>query len=170
LCTGALSKIYTLPGWRCGWLIVYNRHNYFDNVLVNLSLQSAILLHPCSLVQYALPKILKEVPDSYFAEFRAKIKDTSSYAFEKLQGIRAIKPTKANAAMYMMVAFDVNEFKDIKDTEDFAIKILEEECVLLFPSEVFFAKGFFRIILCTKKETIDSFVERLTRFCAAHYK
>ena len=24
ICTGALSKIYCLPGWRCGWTIVYN--------------------------------------------------------------------------------------------------------------------------------------------------
>ena len=24
ICTGSISKIYCLPGWRCGWNIVYN--------------------------------------------------------------------------------------------------------------------------------------------------
>lgn len=33
ICTGALSKIYCLPGWRCGWTIVYNNGGYFDDVL-----------------------------------------------------------------------------------------------------------------------------------------
>jgi len=35
--TGAISKIYCLPGWRCGWNIVYNRHGYFDEVLKGMS-------------------------------------------------------------------------------------------------------------------------------------
>jgi tyrosine aminotransferase len=36
ICTSAISKIYCLPGLRLGWLIVYNNHGYFDNVLENL--------------------------------------------------------------------------------------------------------------------------------------
>lgn len=47
---GALSKIYCLPGWRCGWNIVYNNSGYFDHVLDNLQKHSMILLHPNSLV------------------------------------------------------------------------------------------------------------------------
>ena len=89
--------------------------------MLNLSLKSGILLHPCSLVQYAIPKILKEVPESHFVDFRAKIKDTSDYAFEKLQGIRGIKPTRAVAAMYMMVGLDLKEFKGFEDSTSFAI-------------------------------------------------
>lgn len=36
ICTGAISKIYLLPGWRLGWAIVYNNHGYFDKVIDNL--------------------------------------------------------------------------------------------------------------------------------------
>ena len=42
ICTGALSKIFCVPGWRCGWTIVYNTHNYFDKVIDNLGKHSMI--------------------------------------------------------------------------------------------------------------------------------
>ena len=42
ICTGAISKIYCLPGWRCGWTIVYNNGGYFDDVLTRLSMHSMI--------------------------------------------------------------------------------------------------------------------------------
>ena len=50
LATGSISKIYLLPGWRCGWVIVYNNHGYFDKVLDNLGKHAMIQLHPTSLV------------------------------------------------------------------------------------------------------------------------
>lgn len=58
---GAISKIYGVPGWRLGWVIVYNRHGYFDDILDKMKKLSMIWLHPCSIVQHALIKILKEV-------------------------------------------------------------------------------------------------------------
>lgn len=36
ICLSSISKTYFLPGWRLGWCIVYNRHNYFDEVIENL--------------------------------------------------------------------------------------------------------------------------------------
>ena len=50
ICTGAISKIYCVPGWRCGWTIVYNNGGYFDKVIDNLGKHAMILLHPNSLV------------------------------------------------------------------------------------------------------------------------
>jgi tyrosine aminotransferase len=106
ICTGALSKIYCVPGWRCGWTIVYNNSGYFDKVLDNLGKHSMILLHPNSLVQHALPKILGEVPESFFTDLKSKLKTASDAAFARLQGIRGIKAIKSSAAMYMMVGID----------------------------------------------------------------
>lgn len=84
ICTSAISKIYCLPGLRLGWMIVYNNGGYFDNVLENLHKQAMIQLHPCSLVQLALPRILKEIGDDHFINMKLKLKATSDYAYEKL--------------------------------------------------------------------------------------
>jgi tyrosine aminotransferase len=130
----ALSKIYTVPGWRLGWLIVYNNHNYFDKVLDHLNKHSMIQLHPSSIIQYALPAIFKNTPDDFFINLKRKLKEIAEFAYAELQGIRGIKPTKSRAAMYMMVQIDLEEFKDIIDDVDFSKKFLEEQCVLVFPS------------------------------------
>ena len=39
----------------------------------------------------------------------------------------------------------------------------------MFPSTVFFAKGSFRIIICTSVAVIAEFADRLEEFCKAYY-
>lgn len=41
---------------------------------------------------------------------------------------------------------------------------------MTFPSQCFFSKNFFRMIICTKPEIINEFGDRLVKFCEAHYK
>lgn len=170
ICTGAISKNYALPGWRLGWTIVYNNGGYFDKVIENLHKHAMILLHPNSLVQAALPRILKEVTDADLSVMKSKLQETSRYAFERLSNIRGITPLRANAAMYMMVRIDTSEFEDIVDDVDFCKKLLHEECCLVFPSQCFFAKNFFRVVICTSKANIDEFAKRVEAFCRAHHK
>lgn len=129
-----------------------------------------ILLHPNSLVQYALPKILGTVPESFFTELKLKLKTAADAAYERLLNIRGIKPIKTSAAMYMMVGIETSEFKDINDDIDFCKKLLQEQNCLTFPSSCFFSKNFFRIIICTKPEILVQFGDRLQEFCNAHYK
>ncbi len=170
ICTGAISKIYALPGWRLGWTIVYNNGGYFDKVIDNLHKHAMIQLHPTSLVQAALPRILKEVTDEDLSSMKKKLQATSRHAYEKLSGIRGILPIRANAAMYMMVKIDIEEFADIKDDVDFCQKLLNEEFCLVFPSTCFFSKNFFRVVICTSPALIDEFASRVAQFCQKHYK
>ena len=170
ICTGSLSKIYCLPGWRCGWTIVYNNHGYFDKVIDNLGKHSMIQLHPCSIVQASLPKILGEVPQSYFEGLKSKLKEASEAGFERLSSIKGIKPIKSSAAMYMMVKIEMEYFQGINDDIDFCKQLLADQNVLTFPSQCFFEKSFFRIIICTKPEILREFGDRLEVFCSKHYK
>jgi tyrosine aminotransferase len=62
LCLNSLSKLYQVPGWRLGWVIVYNRHGYLDVVKDHIVKYLRIPYHPCTLIQYALPKILMDTP------------------------------------------------------------------------------------------------------------
>lgn len=170
ICVGAISKIYALPGWRLGWSIVYNNGGYFSDVIENLHKHAMIQLHPTSLVQAALPRILKEVTDDDINKMKSKLQATSRYAFEKLSNIRGIEPIRANAAMYMMVRINVEEFADISDDVQFCQKLLQEECCLVFPSQCFFSKNFFRVVICTSTSLIDEFATRVAEFCSKHYK
>lgn len=170
ICTGSLAKIYALPGWRLGWTIVYNNHGYLDDVIENIHKHAMIQLHPTSLVQAALPRILKEVTDADLSSMKAKLRTASRHAFEKLSGIRGIQPVRACAAMYMMVRIDLSQFKDIKSDIEFCQKLLQEECCLVFPGHCFFSKDCFRVVICTSNAIIDEFTARTTEFCKAHYK
>jgi len=170
ICVGSISKILCVPGWRLGWSIVYNHQGYFDKVINNLGLQSMILLHPCSLVQAALPRILAEVPESHFTGMKEKLKATSEVAFERFSKIPGMIPVKSSAAMYMMVCIDMNHFEGIEDDVDFVKKFLAEQNAFCFPSKCFNAKNMFRVVLCVKVETINTFADRLEAFCASHAK
>ena len=55
-----------------------------------------------------------------------KLKTTSDYIFNKLQGLRGIEPIRANAGMYMMIRIFPDEFKDIADDVEFSKKLIEE--------------------------------------------
>ena len=170
ICTGAISKIYCLPGWRCGWTIVYNNQGYFDDVLTRLSMHSMIQLHPNSLVQAALPRILAEVPESHFDTMKVKLSASSQAAFARLSTIRGVTPIRSSAAMYMMVRIEFSEFDGITNDVEFCKMLLHEQNCLTFPSKCFFEDGFFRMIICTTAETINAFGDRLQEFCTAHYK
>jgi tyrosine aminotransferase len=85
-----------------------------------------ILLHPNSLVQHALPKILETVPQSFFDSLKMKLKTAADAAFVRLSTIKGIRPIKTSAAMYMMVGIEPEAFKDIVDDIDFCKKLLAE--------------------------------------------
>jgi len=54
-----------------------------------------IQLHINSLVQAALPKILSEVGEDYFDGLRDKLKASAEVAYDRLKGIRGIKPIRS---------------------------------------------------------------------------
>jgi tyrosine aminotransferase len=74
------------------------------------------------------------------------LKESADFAYDRLNGIKGVTPIKATAAMYMMVKINIDEFEDITDDVDFAKKLLNEQYCLVFPSECFFAKNFFRMV------------------------
>lgn len=36
IAVSSISKVYSVPGWRLGWVIAYNRGGYFDELIKNL--------------------------------------------------------------------------------------------------------------------------------------
>ena len=111
-----------------------------------------------------------EVPDSFFEETKEKLLKASNHLFEIFDKIDGLHPIRAKGAMYMMIKIVIDQFKDIKDDVDFCKKMLIEERVFLMPSECFFEKNMFRVVLCNKHEKFDAMGARIEKFCQSHIK
>lgn len=67
-CSG-LTKRFLVPGWRMGWVIVHDRHNILGKeIRKGLANFAGRILGPSTLIQRALPAILRNTPQSFFDE------------------------------------------------------------------------------------------------------
>lgn len=66
LSCGGLTKRFLVPGWRLGWIVVHDRNDVLKDVHQGLENLSTRILGGNSLVQGALPAILKNTPQSFF--------------------------------------------------------------------------------------------------------
>lgn len=93
LSCGGLAKRYICPGWRVGWIIMYNHNNAFDGTYILFLLikifdiyfydieyirpglldLSSRILGPNSVAQVALPRILSNTPQNYFEDIMNQI-------------------------------------------------------------------------------------------------
>lgn len=63
----SISKRFLVPGWRLGWVIVHDRAGAVTGELrSSLTSLTQRTLGPCSLLQGALPQILKSTPQSLY--------------------------------------------------------------------------------------------------------
>jgi tyrosine aminotransferase len=67
LTCGGLTKRFLVPGWRMGWLIIHDKHNVFGtDIRKGIFNLASKILGPSTLIQRALPTILKTTPQSFF--------------------------------------------------------------------------------------------------------
>lgn len=67
-CSG-LTKRFLVPGWRMGWIVIHDRNDIFGKeVRKGLNNLATRILGPSTLIQRALPTILKNTPQSFFDE------------------------------------------------------------------------------------------------------
>lgn len=94
---------------------MYNRHGYFDKVLEHLDNFQKMIFPPCSLIQYALPKLFECYNDNYYRAINTRLAEMAAFVYEGLSGIRGIKPIKTSAGMFMMVRILTEELEGVKD-------------------------------------------------------
>lgn len=73
LVVSGLSKRYLLPSARIGYIVVCDRGNKLENVLKGLKYISGRNFGPNGTFQLALPKIFKNVPQSFLDETHLKV-------------------------------------------------------------------------------------------------
>ncbi|XP_059146218.1 LOW QUALITY PROTEIN: tyrosine aminotransferase-like [Physella acuta] len=167
-CSG-LTKRFLVPGWRMGWIVIHDRHDAFEHVRKGLVKLSQRILGPNTLVQAALPEILKNTPKSFFEETLQYVEKNAKLFYEKLNTVNGLHPVMPQGAMYMMVGIDMEHFPEFKSDVEFTQRLITEQSVFCLPATCFEYPNFFRIVLTVPTEKASEACDRIRAFCDEHY-
>ena len=169
LSCGGLTKRYLVPGWRLGWITIHDRNNIFGQELrKGLQSLSQRIIGANTLVQGALPTILKETPKSFFEETITQIKTNADLAYKLISQIPGLKPVKPSGAMYMMVGIDRTFFPEFENDLEIVEAMVKEQSVFCLPGKCFNVKDFFRMVLTVPADQMLEACTRMQEFCLQH--
>lgn len=161
-----MSKSYAMTGWRLGWAIAP------ENVAKAMTrAQSHITSNVNSITQYASLAALtdREHSEKFISEMSETFAKRRLLAIETLQkaGVPFIKP---NGAFYVLA--DVSKSfgkkspsgETIKNSVDFADRLLTESGVAVVPGVAFGADNYVRISYALGSDSIKKGIEKLGEF------
>jgi len=170
LSVGAISKVYLTPGWRVGWIMIYDRLNLFSEVRVGLVKLSQLILGANTIVQSVIEEALFHTPKSYYDELNSTLQKNAECLVKSLSKIPGLKVVSPGGAMYMMVGLEIDKFADIQDDVEFAEKLLREQMVVVLPAKIFKMPNFFRLVICPPIGKLEEAASRIEEFCKMHRK
>jgi len=170
LSCGGLTKRYLVPGWRLGWITIHDRQDLFLNggVRKGLNSLSQRIIGANTIVQGALPNILKQTPEAFFKETLDVIEENAKYAFERFENVPGLYPVMPDGAMYMMVGLDRKAFPEFANCLKIVEGMVREQSVFCLPGKCFGINDFFRVVLTVPKENLETACDRIEQFCKDH--
>ena len=168
LTVGGLAKLYIVPGWRLGWIVINDRNGILSQVRVALNKQTQLILGPSTLVQSIVETALHKTPASYLQELRDTLKEHASILCDELEKFHGLSVVRPVGAMYMMLGIKPENFEDICDDVEFAKKLLTEENLSILPGTIFTSPNFLRIVICAPSEKLKEACRRIESFCTRH--
>lgn len=166
-CSG-LTKRFLMPGVRCGWIIIHDRHDALKEIKQGLIQVSGRNFGPNSTVQLALPDILSKTPPTFFENTVRKVYHHALLAFNLLRFIPGISPIMPKGAFYMMIGIDLEKFSKFKSCLEFIENLTVEQSVLAFPGPCFDYPGYFRFVLTVPEDQLIEACQRIQEFCYQH--
>ncbi|KAF8982023.1 hypothetical protein BGZ46_001924 [Entomortierella lignicola] len=170
LSVGGLAKKYLVPGWRLGWIFIHDRNDIFAaEVRDGLNSLSQLILGPNSLIQASLKDILHNTDPSFYTDTRDQLEANAKLSTDILSKVPGLKVIVPQGAMYVMIAINVAEFKDITNDIVFTEKLLGEESVMCLPGSVFQCPNFIRIVFTSPPAILTEAYHRMADFCDRHH-
>ncbi|XP_028037349.1 tyrosine aminotransferase [Bombyx mandarina] len=167
-CSG-LTKRFLVPGWRMGWIVIHDRNNIFGKeVRKGLNNLATRILGPSTLIQRALPTILKNTPQSFFDEVVLFIENQAKLAYKELVLAPGLRPIMPQGAMYMMIEIKTNKFPEFKNELQFVERLMSEQSVFCLPGQCFEFPNYMRIVLTVPEEILREACRRIIIFCQEH--
>ncbi|KAK7114648.1 tyrosine aminotransferase-like [Littorina saxatilis] len=166
---GGLTKRFLVPGWRMGWIVVYDRNNTLSEIRQGLTSLSQRILGPNTLVQAALPDILNNTPAEFFHDTVQYIQKNAALFYKRLCAVPGLKPVMPQGAMYMMVGIDMAGFPEYNTDVEFTEAMVTEQSVFCLPATCFQYPGYFRVVLTVPADKVDEACNRIEEFCKQHF-
>ncbi|XP_060552086.1 tyrosine aminotransferase-like isoform X2 [Ruditapes philippinarum] len=169
-CSG-LTKRFLIPGWRLGWIVIYDRQDIFqEEVRKGLMCLSQKILGPNTLIQAALPEILKDTPKSFYTDTLTFIESNAKLFYEKISKIPGLTPVMPQGAMYMMIGIKMEHFTEYLNDVEFTEALVTEQSVFCLPAQCFDFPNFFRVVLTVPQEKLIEACDRIKEFCEQHFQ
>src|SRR5215813_3886793 len=156
---GSVSKTYAMTGWRIGYILALP-----EIINATIKLQSHSTSNPTSISQKAALEALTGPQDSVgimLAEYAKR----REFVLDRLRAIPGVKCAEPGGAFYaypnISTAFGRS---GIKDSVDFAAKLLEKAHVAVTPGEAFGTNDHVRISYATSMEQLDKGLKRIHEF------
>ena len=161
-----LSKSYRACGFRCGWLYLTGAVDKADSYIEGLNLLASMRL--CSNVpaQWAVQTALGGYQSIFdLCSGDGRLNRQRGIAYERLNAIPGIDVVNAKGALYLFPEIDLKVY-DFKSCEDFVIRFLEEEHVLLVHGSGFnYTRATaFRVVFLPYEEDLQRAFDALERF------
>ena len=164
IAVGGIAKQYVCPGWRVGWICVYDKGVDMSGWREGMSNLSQLIIGANTLVQSALPDLLLHTPASYQQQLLASLHASASYLYTHLNAVSGLSCTLPQGAMYLMVRIDCALLR-VRDEQQLAAELLDEENVFVLPGSCFQAPGFVRLVCCAPVVVMEEAVKRMRAFC-----
>jgi len=165
----SLSKRWLAPGWRVGWITVYDS----DGALASAEVPETLLklcqtsLGPSAPMQAAIPAIFDQVPLKWYSDALKALEESAQCCMRHCRSTPGLElAAEPQGSMYCMVRLQPEALHGIgTDDVAFAGALLEEESVVVLPGKCFCAPGYFRVVYAAPPAVLDEAWARIGAFC-----
>jgi len=168
-CSGTTKK-FLVPGWRLGWIVINDKKGRFGKeIRAGLNSLSQRIIGANTVIQGALPDILRNTPKSFFEETVSYINRNAMLAYSRLKMMQGLTPIKPAGAFYIMVRIEVDHFPNFRNDLHFVESLVSEESVFCLPGNCFEYPGYVRLVLAISNEMLGEALDRIEAFCKRYY-
>ncbi len=155
----AASKTYAMTGWRIGYCAADQK------IIAQMTkVHDQSTSNPCSIAQWAAIEALQGSQDSV-KTMRDEYERRRDYIYQRISAIEGIKCLNPQGAFYIFPDVSGLFGNGIKDSFDFADRLLEEASVAVVPGGAFGADDYIRISYAASLDKIKEGMNRLQNFC-----
>ncbi|ORC81574.1 putative tyrosine aminotransferase [Trypanosoma theileri] len=169
LVVGGISKRFSVPGYRLGWVVLLDREGYAARLPDAMECLLTRCLLPHSVLMHALPNILANTPKSYFEESNTRLEKGAIALYEALRKCPGLRPTRPCGGMFIAVQLVPEELEEsVRNDVAFARRLAEEENVQVFPGVAFKMESALRITVSRPLPLLMEAASRIEAFCQRH--